>query len=521
MLSSAGGGLGIAVFNFDFLTVDAGAVINVVGSRPLALLAVDTLSFAGTINANGGNGATVSAPLSGALGGIGVAGGGNGGRGGFTGNGGGFGAGLGGGAGGVVLGGAALDGGGGGFGGAGLGYPPVGVTYGNLLLRLDAGSGGGGGASVGGSAGAGGAGAGGGAIELGALSAVTLSGAVNVNGGVQGGGANGGANSGGGSGGGVLIHARNVTMSGYASANGGFTLYAGGGGRFAAVSVNLVGTSGVSVVGGGGLPINRGTITTAHGILTTTALDLGPVRVGTSKTAFMGIQNTGDADTSINGRFPDPASSGGSVFSRVGNGIFSALHQNRYSANPYTFTPTALGAVSESLNFLSDGGNASVGILGLGVGPLASANVAFGSAIDFGTISPVSTASASLTLDNSTSSNPFLPENFIGLTLENFTITGPDAAFFSLSGFTPGEVLGAGESAPMQVQFAPNGTLGAKTATLTFQSDQSAAFGAPGETFSFTLNGTAAVPEPATSTLIAFGLVCFGMAQRKVRSTGR
>ena len=85
MLSSAGGGLGIAVFNFDLLTVDAGAVINVVGSRPLALLAMDTLSFAGTINANGGNGAEVSAPLSGALGGIGVAGGGNGGRGGFTG----------------------------------------------------------------------------------------------------------------------------------------------------------------------------------------------------------------------------------------------------------------------------------------------------------------------------------------------------------------------------------------------------------------------------------------------------
>ena len=167
------------------------------------------------------------------------------------------------------------------------------------------------------------------------------------------------------------------------------------------------------------------------------------------------------------------------------------------------------------MNFLSDGGNAPVDLLGIGVGPLASANVPFGSAIDFGTISPVSTASASLRLDNSTSSNPFLPENFIGLTLENFTITGPDAPFFSLSGFTLGEVLGAGESAPMQVQFTPDGTLGAKTATLTFQSDQGAAFGANGETFSFTLTGKAAVPEPAASALVAFALACFGFARRR------
>ena len=239
------------------------------------------------------------------------------------------------------------------------------------------------------------------------------------------------------------------------------------------------------------------------------------MRVGTNKTAFMGIQNTGDADTAINGRFPDPAASGSSAVSRAGNGVFSSLHQNRFTANPYTFSPSTLGTTSQSLNFLSDGGNASVGILGLGVGPLASANVPLGSTIDFGTISPISTASASLTLDNSTSSNPFLPENFIGLTLENFTITGPDAQFFSLSGFTPREVLGAGESSPMQVQFAPNGTLGSKTAMLTFQSDQGTAFGATGETFSFTLTGKADVPEPTAITLIPFAFVCFGMARRK------
>ncbi len=56
----------------------------------------------------------------------------------------------------------------------------------------------------------------------------------------------------------------------------------------------------------------------------------------------------------------------------------------------------------------------------------------------------------------------------------------------------------------------------AKTATPTFQSDQSAAFGATGETFSFTLTGTAAVPEPAAGALLAFALVFFGAARRKI-----
>ena len=44
-------GGGIAVFNFDALSVDTDARIFVTGSRPLALLAVGALSFAGTIYA--------------------------------------------------------------------------------------------------------------------------------------------------------------------------------------------------------------------------------------------------------------------------------------------------------------------------------------------------------------------------------------------------------------------------------------------------------------------------------------
>ena len=296
----------------------------------------------------------------------------------------------------------------------------------------------------------------------------------------------------------------------------------GGGGRVAAISVNTIGTSGISVFGGedvlGGLS-NLGTVTLAHGILTATALDFGPVRVGTRKTAFMGIQNTGDADTSINGRFPQPTT--GSVFSRIGNGIFSALHQRRYTANPYTFTPTALGDAGQPLSFLSDGGNAPVDLLGIGVGPLAAANVAFGSTIDFGITEAVNVASAPLTFSNATTSNPFLPGTLIRLTLESYSITGPDADFFSLGGFSPGQTLDAGDLAAMQVQFIPNGATGPKTATLTIQSDQGAALGAAGETFSFTLNGAATIPEPGACALIVSVLVCFGAGRRKGRRAAR
>src|SRR5262245_37578946 len=74
--------LGVAVFRFDSLTVNAGAVITVTGGygkRPVAILSSGNLTFAGSINANGNIGSNANGN-NGGVGGPGGAGsGGNGG----------------------------------------------------------------------------------------------------------------------------------------------------------------------------------------------------------------------------------------------------------------------------------------------------------------------------------------------------------------------------------------------------------------------------------------------------------
>lgn len=207
---------GAAVFDFSSVFLGTGVVVKAVGSTPLALLSTGNIDIKGRLNADGSDAA-------GATGGAGGAGGGRGGDaawGGGTGPGGG-----------LPQGGLPAFGQGGGFGGhGGNGFGGVGgVSYGDLHVQLEGGSGGGAsGANLFGSAAGGG---GGGAIELGAL------GVLNVDGGAisaDGGGGGGGTAilAGGGSGGGLLLHASHISFTGPAtdlSVDGGGAF--GGGGR--------------------------------------------------------------------------------------------------------------------------------------------------------------------------------------------------------------------------------------------------------------------------------------------------
>lgn len=375
------GASGIAVFSFDALTIPADVSIAVTGNRPLALLSAGDMNIASTLSVNGGNGQTSG------LGGAGVAGGGAGGVAGPTPSSnvsrGGTGGGPGGGGGGAFFAGAPWTG-------------AAGLAYGRLPLRLEAGSGGGGGASTSASGGAGGAG--GGALELGALGMLTVAAPIVADGGKGGnGGGSAGGGGGGGSGGGILLHAYILTLpsgSSSVTANGGtgggaLSLVSGGGGgyggnggsgsffpgggggggggRVAIQSVNVPDTSGIAVSGGsstpGGNPGVAGVITSARVALTPTNLDFGSVPVGTSKTLGMLIQNTGDAGTSVNGRFPDASA----PFTRMGAGVFSSLHVGEYKAVPYTFTPSSVGSFSQELTFLSNAGPVTVTISGTGV----------------------------------------------------------------------------------------------------------------------------------------------------------
>jgi hypothetical protein len=381
---------GVAVFRFDDLTVNSGASITVIGGlvkRPIALLASGNLTYGGSILArgttasNGSSGGAIGGPPGAGSGGMGGAGGAV-----STLGVGGFGGGLGGGAGAIF----GNFGSGGGFGGAGgfASGSAGGVNGVQPNFQLGGGSGGGGGIGL--ALGGGGGGGGGGAVELGALGLLSIAGTASIN--VDGG--NGGSSpdvrqvGGGGSGGAILLHGRSVTFgtTGNAiSAAGGNSGAAGngssgGGGRVAIQTSVINGASGISVAGGtSGTPGFAGVITVVQPTLTPTNLDFGSIPVGSSITLGMIVQNTGAAGSFINGQFPAAAA----PFARVGAGTFSDLKQNAYTACPYTFTPAAPGPFSQTLNFLSNGGNTQVTISGVGVST-APANDSCAAAIRIG-----------------------------------------------------------------------------------------------------------------------------------------
>ena len=242
---------GIAVFTFSNLTIGTGVTIKGFGTLPLALLSQDFFNITGgTIDVSGSDGQANNGPTGGA--------GGAGGPGGFAGGKGGTGslaapfATDGGGPGGGTSG--TTGGGFGGTGGKAFAGVAGGNSYGDLTVKLEGGSGGGGGLGAPiFSFGSGGGGGGGGAIELGAVTTLTIGGEVLANGGT---GVNAGANGGGsGSGGGILIHAHDVTLTGSLKANGGVGVTdgdGGGGGRIAILTASgtLTGNGTTSVAGG-------------------------------------------------------------------------------------------------------------------------------------------------------------------------------------------------------------------------------------------------------------------------------
>jgi len=217
----------VAVFTFDGgSTLDSDATITVTGRRALALLFQGDVTINGTIDASGSDGQD-GTQTSGGGAGRAVAGGFHGGSSGYCTSphdGRGPGGGENGGANANAYFGSFRAGGGGGaFGGdggngrdsTGFKTPLGGDRYSNLQTHLEGGSGGGGGGvfcagppltRVGG-----GGGAGGGGVEIGALTNLTLAGAViRANGGAGGGGIETGG--GGGAGGGILLHAFNVDL---------------------------------------------------------------------------------------------------------------------------------------------------------------------------------------------------------------------------------------------------------------------------------------------------------------------
>jgi hypothetical protein len=255
-------------------------------------------------------------------------------------------------------------------------------------------------------------------------------------------------------------------------------------------------------------------------------LGFGNVRVGTSNAASLGVKNTGDSKSVLNGDFPGATGD----FSPTSTESFS-LAEGESTSRTYTYAPGQRGDDSVDITVTSNGGDSEVTLNGKGVGPDlsyqatdtagthgetrplngANGNYDTGLTLDLGNadwlVGP-DTVTASLTLTNDTTDGDL--DSLTDLTILDFKITGTDADMFSLleadgDAFAP-SVLSKDESLDLIVQFEADALLphGLKEAILTFFTDQGAPFGENGATFRFTLNATQ-TPEPGS--LLVWSLV--------------
>jgi PKD repeat protein len=222
------------------------------------------------------------------------------------------------------------------------------------------------------------------------------------------------------------------------------------------------------------------------GALSTSAgtVNFGNVRVGTAGNTSVTASNAGVNFTKVkNLLFPQ----GTGDFSG-GNQSFNPLFRDPSLGSDqatvgYFYTPSARGSDLQSLTITSAAGNAGLSLSGTGVGPVYSSIAG----LDFGSIFVGNSPSLNFQIANATSDGNL--GNLTNLSLVSYQFVGPDAARFSLSGFTPGMTISAGSLAGLSVLFdGLSGPANAYQATLVFTTDQGVAFGAAGQTFNISLS---------------------------------
>ena len=301
---------------------------------------------------------------------------------------------------------------------------------------------------------------------------------------------------------------------------------------------NTTDTTTVTVAGTGVAPLAS----------VTSTLSLGTIRAGTSATANLVVQNTGDGNRA-------GKDNGGSLLTNLrgsvgtGSGMFSRstasttfsltdttggqLAANASSTYTFTYAPTARSAadtakVTTTLNNGATTGNASgtatTTLSGAAVGPdyaadlnKAGASIFSGATIGFGDLAAGVTKN-SLLVNNVTTDKDAQP-------LTNMTVTATiigDAASefsFSLSGFQTGGVLRSATNGAdignIAVQFVSK-TGGTATAQLQIRTDEESSLGVMGSSvYVYNLIGT--VPEPGTLMVLGTGLLGLAFARRRQR----
>ncbi len=231
----------------------------------------------------------------------------------------------------------------------------------------------------------------------------------------------------------------------------------------------------------------------------------GNVRVGTQQTRTVTVTNTSDPGI-------DPIS--GSIGSASANGFgstsgdqsFSNLAINSSVSRTYSYAPTTAGSHSTTVSVSTNIGNSTSSLTGTGVTPVFSSSVAPNTLIDFGTVEAYSYNDFVLRIQNLTLDDL---GNLTNLTILSAILSGIDASYFSIIGFTPGTVLGKNGYLDLLIRATnPEWRFAYRYATLTLVTDQNAAFGASGNTYVYNLTAYM-VPEASTYLLLsmAFGLI--------------
>ncbi len=228
----------------------------------------------------------------------------------------------------------------------------------------------------------------------------------------------------------------------------------------------------------------------------TSTLDFGNVRVGDSSASqTVSASNAGPNFTKVqNLIFP------GTAGEFTGNGsahdpLFQdpTLGSDTATSSGYRFTPSNRGAAAANLTVTSDSGSQPLALSGMGVGPVYDSV----STIDFGTVTSGGTALQLLDIGNFTTDGDL--GSLTDLTLLTATISGADAAAFSIDDFVPQTVLEAGATQNYTIEFDPSGlSPGAKTAVLTFTTDEGSSFGTLGAQFQIIIS---AGVDPATADI--------------------
>jgi len=188
------------------------------------------------------------------------------------------------------------------------------------------------------------------------------------------------------------------------------------------------------------------------------SLDFGSVRMGTLSTPqVVTLSNTGTAPL-LNIGITVPLGD----FSISANTCGASLAEGLTCDISITFAPTFMGAVAADLTITSNDPNnpvITVPLDGIGIQPVAAvspASVAFGNQI-------VNSPSTSQIVTFSNTGN-------MTMTISGITLSGADAAEYSISNNTCGATLNAGSNCTMSITFTPT-VSGAAAAQLNIVSD--------------------------------------------------